>query len=391
MKKINVILVMCCIFIIMPIYVSAHPGRTDSSGCHVCKTNCASWGLNNGEYHCHNGNTYSNSRGQIFNKNGSLVSNGSSSSFNNSSTNNSSSTSNKPVYIKSSNANLGVLKIDGENINISDTMNFITTNVTPNIEGIPEHSKATLKINKPNELSRHLLNEIPITVVAEDSTVKNYKLIISLVSDDATIQNLKINEKEIEINDKMSFTTTDSKIEINAITSDIKAKIISDNKYNLEIGENKISIKVLAEDGKTEKEYMLNVKREKILSNNVGINVFVNGEKVVFNNYESEMVYISSNIDKIDIKYELDDENAHTNLKYNKNLKSGDKRIVFKVVSESGKEQKYIINIHKYSKSEDIIYTVIGFAFIGGIIFGIYKIFKKFKKNKKIDFISNIL
>lgn len=33
---------------------SAHPGRTDASGCHTCRTNCSSWGLPYGEYHCHN-------------------------------------------------------------------------------------------------------------------------------------------------------------------------------------------------------------------------------------------------------------------------------------------------------------------------------------------------
>ena len=32
----------------------AHSGRTDSSGCHTCKTNCPNWGLDYGEYHCHN-------------------------------------------------------------------------------------------------------------------------------------------------------------------------------------------------------------------------------------------------------------------------------------------------------------------------------------------------
>lgn len=31
----------------------AHPGRTDSNGGHVCKTNCEKWGLKDGEYHCH--------------------------------------------------------------------------------------------------------------------------------------------------------------------------------------------------------------------------------------------------------------------------------------------------------------------------------------------------
>lgn len=32
-----------------------HSGRTDSSGCHTCRTNCAKWGLSNGQYHCHGG------------------------------------------------------------------------------------------------------------------------------------------------------------------------------------------------------------------------------------------------------------------------------------------------------------------------------------------------
>lgn len=34
--------------------VAAHPGRTDAAGCHTCRTNCPKWGLDFGEYHCHN-------------------------------------------------------------------------------------------------------------------------------------------------------------------------------------------------------------------------------------------------------------------------------------------------------------------------------------------------
>lgn len=41
--------------------VSAHPGRTDSSGGHTCRTNCAKWGLGTGEYHYHNGGSKSSS------------------------------------------------------------------------------------------------------------------------------------------------------------------------------------------------------------------------------------------------------------------------------------------------------------------------------------------
>ena len=37
--------------------VYAHPGRTDSSGGHTCRTNCPRWGLDYGQYHMHGGAT----------------------------------------------------------------------------------------------------------------------------------------------------------------------------------------------------------------------------------------------------------------------------------------------------------------------------------------------
>lgn len=40
---------------------SAHPGGTDASGCHTCRTNCSRWGLSSGEYHCHGGGSSSGS------------------------------------------------------------------------------------------------------------------------------------------------------------------------------------------------------------------------------------------------------------------------------------------------------------------------------------------
>lgn len=52
MKKILFVIILF-IFLIVPSVSFAHPGRTDSSGCHTCRTNCAKWGLSTGEYHCH--------------------------------------------------------------------------------------------------------------------------------------------------------------------------------------------------------------------------------------------------------------------------------------------------------------------------------------------------
>lgn len=50
----GVAVLLLAIFLFYPVSTKAHPGRTDSSGCHTCRTNCANWGLNTGEYHCHN-------------------------------------------------------------------------------------------------------------------------------------------------------------------------------------------------------------------------------------------------------------------------------------------------------------------------------------------------
>jgi hypothetical protein len=50
----NLCLYVGFIIFALPFLVSAHPGGTDASGCHTCRTNCPDWGLSTGEYHCHN-------------------------------------------------------------------------------------------------------------------------------------------------------------------------------------------------------------------------------------------------------------------------------------------------------------------------------------------------
>lgn len=58
-KKAKSVIIICSIGLLLygvfipDSFVYAHPGRTDSSGCHTCRTNCSNWGLSYGEYHCH--------------------------------------------------------------------------------------------------------------------------------------------------------------------------------------------------------------------------------------------------------------------------------------------------------------------------------------------------
>lgn len=60
MKKASLLLMVMILFF-LSYTAEAHPGRTDSSGGHTCRTNCGKWGLSTGEYHYHNGGGLSSS------------------------------------------------------------------------------------------------------------------------------------------------------------------------------------------------------------------------------------------------------------------------------------------------------------------------------------------
>ena len=58
MNKKYKISILFLIFLLVPVICLAHPGRTNRAGCHTCRTNCTEkWGLDYGEYHCHNSGT----------------------------------------------------------------------------------------------------------------------------------------------------------------------------------------------------------------------------------------------------------------------------------------------------------------------------------------------
>jgi hypothetical protein len=59
LRKLGMFIWAILLFFVMVPEASAHPGRTDANGGHTCKTNCASWGLGDGEYHSHGSGTSS--------------------------------------------------------------------------------------------------------------------------------------------------------------------------------------------------------------------------------------------------------------------------------------------------------------------------------------------
>ena len=199
-------------------------------------------------------------------------------------------------------------------------------------------------------------------------------------SNDNTLKTIIINEENIKIEENMSYSTADKKVDIKVETNDSKATYEIKNNSNLSVGNNEIVIEVKAEDGST-KNYKINVERKNILSSDTGIKVIIDDEEIVFSNYKST-VYVSSSATSISIDYTLSNDKAKVEMDEIDKLKTGDNKLNIKVIAEDGTEQNYEITIHKYTKAEDTISTILAFAMLGGIGYGIYYLVKKIKRKK---------
>ena len=237
MKKKIKGLIMIMIVILSPLYVEAHPGRTDSNGCHTCRTNCAKWGLSYGQYHCHG------------KKNSSA----------------SSSNTNKTTTTKvlDSNKNIKSIIIDNTNIEVKDTMEYNTYNKVNNIDIILESTKSKYEISNYSNLSIGD-NNIKIIVTSEDNTSKEYNLNIKYL-EEPNISSISINNDNIDINDYMEYHTTLDSVNINTLSN---SKVEYDNNIKLNDGINNVELKLLDSNDNVYKTYTLSIIKDSISSSN---------------------------------------------------------------------------------------------------------------------------
>lgn len=194
-------------------------------------------------------------------------------------------------------------------------------------------------------------------------------------SNDNTLKTIVIDGVEVDVEDNIEFSTTKESITITATPNDENARYEVKNNSNLKIGDNEISIVVTAEDGTT-KTYNINVKRDKILSSDTGFKIIINDEEVKFSDNKAR-IYVGSDETNLKVDYTLNDKNAKIEMDEIEKLKNGDNELNIKVVAEDGTEAEYKITIHKYTKTEEIIYTILALAILGGIGYGIYYVIKK--------------
>lgn len=234
-------LIMIIIVILSPLYVEAHPGRTDSNGCHTCRTNCAKWGLSYGQYHCHGKKNSSTS------------------------TSTSSSNTNKTPTTKvlDSNKNIKSISIDNTNIEVKDTMEYNTYSKVNNIDIILESAKSKYEISNYSNISIGD-NNIKIIVTSEDNTSKEYNLNIKYL-EEPNISSISINNDNIDINDYMEYHTTLDSVNINTLSN---SKVEYDNNIKLNDGTNNVELKLLDSNDNVYKTYTLSIIKDSISSSN---------------------------------------------------------------------------------------------------------------------------
>ena len=183
------------------------------------------------------------------------------------------------IDTNTSNASLQTLRINEEGLepifdsNIYDYY-FLTDKEIQNLEvtAIPSNLKSNIIISGNTNLEIGK-NEIKIEVISEDKTQKEeYKIYAILVSDleksNFNLENLAIEgvtlNPEFDSSTTVYTATVDNKTEelnILAIPENQNAKVTIAGGNNLQIGDNKVIISVISEDGIANKEYIINVHR----------------------------------------------------------------------------------------------------------------------------------
>lgn len=380
MKKINLIFIVLLCMFIFPIDVNAHPGGLDSNGCHYCRTNCAKWGLEQNEYHCHSGNTYSNSKGQTFNKDGVKISDPVTNNPEPEPQPEPSPTPEPEPTLEPEPTPAPPVSNDVPSNNNSNQNNNTSSNINNNTKPSTNSGNSSSSNNTSTSTNKPSTNN---SVEKEDEKVEKSE---EKISNDASIKSLKVNGKDVDVSDNM-FTETSKKTLILKVNTNSKKAKVSYEQKELIMGENEIIIKVTAEDG-TEKEYKLIVNRIEGQGTATFVELSIGTYYIEFDNYKASILLTKG--ETLDgISYKLSDEKATVKLYLNdnevndiKNLK-GDNILTLVTIDEDNNKLTYEVEINEMGLIGTILFYILIIAILVGPIAGCVFIFKFIKKKIK--------
>lgn len=233
-------------------------------------------------------------------------------------------------------------------------------------------------------------NKVLIKVLSESGDERVYTFNITReLSGNNTLKSLMVNDIKIDLKEDefiyhVEFENNVEEVVIKATPSDNKANINIKDKYELEVGENDITVEIVAPDG-SKASYILNITRKKILSNNSRLsNIKIIGYKINFK--PDNTLYnlrIKDEDEKLDIYTVPEDAFATVEIEGNDNLSDGS-IIKVNVKAEDGTYTRYFINIEK-SKKNTLLPIVITIIILGGLLALCIRTLIKRKKKKEME------
>lgn len=180
------------------------------------------------------------------------------------------------------------LTINGNNITVSDKMEFQTYDETANIIATPNYQYAKIEYaqNKKLELGS---NVITIKITGTSGLTKTYELNIirnKVLSTNNNIKEITIEGKKYQFKDNKIndiFVTSNQKtLKIKVTPEDKTSKITIKNNKNLKSGDNTITIICQAENGSAQK-YYINYHKTFAISDIIGtiIGIFILASPII--------------------------------------------------------------------------------------------------------------
>ncbi len=173
---------------------------------------------------------------------------------------------------------------------------------------------------------------------------------ITVLNNDSTLKNIKIDNKLISGFSASKYTysvnSEAKQINISAETTDQAGKVSGTGKKNLACGKNNITLKATAEDGTTT-DYKITVNKTCDESTKLkGIKISAGALSPSFkSDIYSYTITVSTEVDKIQLTGEKENDKQTIAGNGTKTLKYGDNRATIKVKAENGDEQSYNFTI----------------------------------------------
>lgn len=261
-------------------------------------------------------------------------------------------------------------------------------------------SLATVEINgkKASTISlEYGENDVNIKVIAQDGSVKTYKLSVIRKdnrNDNAKLQLLSVDGKKISLKDNnynytvdVSYETEDANLLYAASSSTSTVEVSGDEK--LKVGENSIIITVTSEKGTTQKYYLTINRLNEIKSDDSSIKKLeiLNVDNLDFN-FKSDnhnyMIKLPKNVDELKFNIELNDPKAEYKITGNENLENYSK-VLIKVTAEDESSTTYSFLIEKKESNNLMLILIILIVILVALIIGIILVVKNRNKNNKND------